>query len=340
MKPRTVLFGCAAVALLALLSVGIGGYLTFRHYTAAVPLPPLETFAAPDSVGVAQVRLEEGNAWVRGAFEHIARHSQSPPPINRITPLELLWTARGADASRGHLLTLSLAPAGRFFGMMMDLGLWKAGRGGGPLVRRVEHGGEGLTSFPAARIPGWFFVRGGTLAWGSDEEVAGQAVDRIVSRETGAPADPPGGGSLTALLPSEPHAVRGALLERDGSLARLLGLLPAAAPAPALTGVSSLAFTFDPDQTTGAAGEIRLSFDPAAPEGNREQTAAVLAAWLQGVRFGGVTLEAAPAGSIVRVKAAGLDQLFDAAVRAAMRARRSMDGGSPAAEDQSSSTFQ
>ncbi len=340
MKPRTVLLGCAAVALLAIAAVGIGGYLTFRHYAAAVPLPPLETFAVPDSIGVAQVRLEEGNAWVQGAFEHLARHSKSPPPINRITPLELLWTARGGDASRGHLLTLSLAPAGRFFGLMMDLGLWKAGRAGGSQVRRVEHGDEGLTSFPGARIPGWFFVRGGTFAWGSDEEAAGQAVDRIVSLETGAPAVPSGGASLTALLPREPHAVRGALLERDGSLARLLGLLPAAAPVPALPGVSSLAFTLDPDQATGAAGEIRLSFDSGASEAGRKQTAAELAAWLQGIRVGGVTLEAAPAGTVVQVKAAGLDQLFDAAVRAAIRARRTMEGGSPADDDQSSSTFQ
>jgi hypothetical protein len=349
MKPRTIVIGCSAIALLALLFVGVSGFFLFRHLTAPAPLPAPSALVTSDSVGLALLRLEPDTIWVRSAFEHLARRSQAPAPAAKITPLEVVWTARhSGPAGEGHLVAMTLSPNGRFLGLSVDLALWKAGRAGGPLTRRVEHGGEGITSFPGAHIPGQFFVRGPTIAWGSDLEAAQRGVDLLTAGERGDPA--PSGLPVLALYPGEGHhTLRGALMEQDGSLSRLLAAVPGAAgPPPDLTGLAGLSFVLDPTSATEGSGEIRLRYADSVPPELRGEIAARLSAWLRTVSPAGMQLAATPReeapGEALALTASGLEGVVDTMVRAVARAERAVkrmqDGGEEPPKDQSSSTFQ
>src|SRR5262249_41030250 len=147
---------------------------------------------------------------------------EEPRISARIAPLELVWTAASeTPGAEGDLVMLSLSPSGRFFGLAADFTLWKAGRNGAPVVQRVDYAGEGITSFPGAQVPGFFFVRGGTFAWGSDLDAAQRGVDRLLAAESGAGAS--AGAPILALFPGDDHrTMRGVMMQRDGSLERLL----------------------------------------------------------------------------------------------------------------------
>jgi hypothetical protein len=351
MKARQVVIGCSVAAVAAVIVVGVGAFLVFRQLAAPAPLPAATSLVAGDSVGLALLRLEPDNTWVKEAFTHLTAHSKAPPPdLARVAPLEVVWTARHASpASENHLVAMTLAPSGRFLGLTVDLALWKAGRGGEPLVKRVEHAGEGITSFPGARIPGSFFVRGATIAWGSDLDAARHGVDLMA-----------GGGNLVPpdrtlpvldLYPSAgKHTLRGALIEKEGCLGRILASLPGAESAPPdLTGVEGLAFTLDPSGATEGAGELRLLHAEAVDPDQRARNAAALAAWVGTLSPAGVRLQASPRGEApgetLTLTASDLDGVFATLLRAAARAERAMKRGreEPAeapADDQSSSTFQ
>ncbi|MGH9869266.1 MAG: hypothetical protein ACREAA_14020 [Candidatus Polarisedimenticolia bacterium] len=352
MRPRSIAIGCGAAAFLGLAVLGVGAWMTWRHFTAPVPLPAPVTLLPADGVGLMIMRLEPDNLWVKGAFDHMGRDSDEPAPTGKLAPFEVVWTFRPQETGTdGHFVALSLSPTGRLFGLSIDIALWKAGRNGEPLVHRVDHAGEGLTSFPGARIPGYFFARSSTIGWGSDLEATQRGVDLLVAAENPGGAPPAGNQAVQALLPPEgSHPVRGAVIDRDGSLGRLMASLPGAVgAAPALTGVSGLSFVLDPLSATEATGEVVLHFAPSVPQQDREKMAGDLAGWLKQISFGGLVLESEPhldpSATTVSVKASGLNGLFDAAVRAMARAKRTMDQekeSEPAAgeSDQSSSTFQ
>lgn len=346
MTSRQVVIGCSVTAVVIVLTIGVGGYMVFRHLASPATLPSPTSLVASDSVGLALLRLESDNEWLKEAFTHISARSRSSPDLEKITPFEVVWTARQtAPASVGHLVVLSLSPAGRLFGLSLDVALWKAGRAGEPLAHRVVHGGEGITSFPGAHIPGQFFVHGSTIAWGSDLDAAQRGVDLLVEGERN-PAQ-----AAVPVLDLYPaggrHALRGAMIDQGGSLARLLAALPgAASPPPELAGMNGLSFTIDPSAGTEATGEIHLRWSDAVSADQRQQVAATLASWIGTVSPAGVRLQAAPSeqspGDALALTASDLDGIFDALLRAAARAERAMKRaeaeGVP--DNQSSSTFQ
>lgn len=349
MKARQVVIGCSVTAVLVVAAVLVGGFVLFRHLASPAPLPSPTALVAGDSVGLGLLRLEADNAWLKEAFSHLPGAARaSSPNFEKMAPLQVVWTARHASpASEGHLVTLTLMPAGRFLGLSLDLALWKAGRGGEPLVRRVVHGGEGITSFPGAGIPGQFFVTGPTIGWGSDLDAARHGVDLLAAGARTAPAT--SGLPVLDLYPAGGHHVlRGAIVEQDGCLARLLASIPSTATAPPdLAGVRGLSFTLDPSGGTEGVGDVRIQYAGESSPEQRVRTAAALAAWLQTVSPAGVRFQAAPreesAGEALAVTASGLDEVFGTLLRAAARAERAMKRagvveGSP--DDQSSSTFQ
>jgi hypothetical protein len=349
MTARQVVVGCSVTAVLVLAAVFVSGFLLFRHLSSPAPLPAPTTLVADDSVGLALLRIEADNAWLTEAFAHLPGRTSAPRPnLSKMAPLQVVWTARHAPpASEGHLVAMTLMPAGRFLGFTLDIALWKAGRGGEPLVRRVVHGGEGITSFPGAGIPGQFFVSGPTIGWGSDLDAARRGVDLLAAGAGGLP--PVSGLPVLDLYPgSGNHVLRGALLEQDGCLARLLTSIPGAPTAPPdLAGVRGLSFTLDPSGGTEGVGEIRLEYTAAVSPVQRAQIASELAGWLQTVSPAGVRLQAAPReespGEALALTVSDLDGMFDTLVRAVARAERAMKRagaveGPP--DDQSSSTFQ
>jgi len=353
MKARSIVIGCSVTALLALVVIGVSVFFLFRHLTSPAPLPAPSALVASDSVGLALLRLEPDTIWVRSAFEHLQRRSQGPAPLKtgKLTPLEVIWTARhSGPATEGHLVAMSLSPSGRFLGLSLDLALWKAGRAGEPLARRIVHGGEGITSFPGAHIPGEFFVHGPTIAWGSDLEAAQRGVDLLIAEERGEAA-PPAGLPVLDLYPGEGHhTLRGVLIDQEGCLGRLLAAVPGApGPPPDLTGVLGLSFLLDPTSPTEGSGEIRLRYADTITPAVRQETAAALAAWVRSVSPAGLHLEATPRqetpGDALVLTASGLEGLVDTLVRAAARAERALvraqeDQTAPPPADQSSSTFQ
>jgi hypothetical protein len=344
----------AAVVFLSVLV--IGGFFLFRQMTAPVPLPPAARLADAGTLGLALVRLEPEDPWIKGTLAELSKYSTEERKPADLFPIELIWAARrGSPEPEGHILSMTLSRNGRLVGMFGDVALWRAGRSVGGKVSRVEHHGEGITSFPGTSINGHVFIRDGTVVWSSDLDTAKAAVDLTLAAEGAAPPAEAGTSQvpIAALLPQEsPHAIAGAILNENGSLSRILGVLPGDAldiPADRLAAVSLLTFTFDATSATEGGGEVVLQLAEGASSEEARRIADDLAGRLLLVKLAQVVFQATPRlesnRAFIAVKATGLDSLGAPLIQEMVRSFKKFESlkkgeAPPVDPNQSSSTFQ
>ena len=362
MSARKIIIGCSAVALVTLAFLVIVGVVAFRRLSAPAPLPPVARLVDSECLGLAVAHLDPDDPWVKETMAHLSEYSTQERKPKEMFPVELVWTGRRSrpDSER-HVVSLSLSRGGRFFGMIADLALWRAGRQDNGKVARVEYGGEGITSFPGTPLQGQLFVRDNSFIWSSDLDAAKQAID-LLSHDDGAAAAT--GVTVASLVPAGTgHLLAGAILNENGSLARSLSLVPGDSldlPAETVAAVQNLTFTLDTSSATDGTGEIIMSFAPDTPAGVIDAVAKEMSVRLAAVKMANVTIEATPRveglRAVLAVRVGGLDSVADPLLRTftrsvkqveSLRSGRHSWGREPVEEpaaasdpNQSSSTFQ
>lgn len=350
MNARRIVIGCLAAAAVVVCIAVIAAVVIWRQFSNPVAIAEARLMAGPDTVGLAVLRFAPSDPWIGGLFLKLNEHSLERRDPSQILPIEIVWTARKADAqhSDGHLLLAGISAKGRFLGMMADFALWKAGRSGAPKVAREIHRGEGITSFPGTAMPGFLFVRGNQIGWGSDRETTHAGIDRILD-------GPPAGGIspvpvLTLAGDSQGELLRGAILNDQGDLARILSLIPGATLDFTTTDLfpsSALSFTFRSVSADQGEGRVTIHFTEGTPPDVMEKVAVLVASRLPAAVPAGVVLEAAhtieAATAILTVKVSGLQSLQKNVTAAGIRVFQELEDLSSGREtlpDQSSSTFQ
>ncbi len=316
MSTRRILIGCAIIVLVLVGLALISGVTLYMSLSGRAPLPPVTLLADEDAVGVAAARLAPDDPWVDDLLQRMSRHSMRSTDPNDILPAEAVWTAvqREGDGEQ-YMVTLSLSPKGRLIGTLADIGLWKAGWAPDPHISRVEFEGEGITSFPGTKVPGQIFIRDNVFVWASDLDAARHAVTRMNTPVSAPPAD----NALLGLLPDAAgggHALYGALVNRGGSLARCLALIPGETldlPEERLSPVTGLSFVFDAATARSGSGRVVLRFAGGTPDDAIRDLTEDIANRIGALHFSGVTLEAVPVDAggtgTIAVKADGLDRL-------------------------------
>ncbi len=338
MSARNLLVGCSVAAGVIVAAAVVVGIVAYRNLTALAPLPRPSDFVSADTVSLAIVRLAADDPWVKGTLRDVGRFSARPPRAADLFPLEVLWTQRRAGPGReAHTVMLSLSPNGRLLGLVMDVALWRSGRSEASRISRVEHAGEGITSFEGTLLPGHLFVRSNSIVWASDLDGARTAVDMMLAGEKGAGAagerSDPTASRLLSLLPPEPHTVTGASMNVEGSLARGLALIPgAAAPPPqeVLRDVTDVSYSFDSTSDDGGEGRLILRFTPGTPPRIVEAATASVAGLLQGLAWEKVSLaittELQPEVSRLVVSVAGLESVRAGLLEGAVSMQRALEG--------------
>jgi len=334
MNTRKVLLGCSITVLVLIGIAAISGVVLYQSLSGRAALPPVTLFVDEGAVGMATARLAPDDVWVADLVTHIATPSARSVDPNAVFPAEAVWTARQLPAGgEEHTIALSLSPKGRLLGMLADVGLWKAGRAPDGHVERVEFEGEGITSFPGTGIPGQVFVRDNTFVWASDLDAARHAVTLMNAPREGPPPESP---LLAALQDPAGHALYGAILNRSGSLARILALVPGEAldiPEARLAAVTAMSCVFDADSAKTGLGRIVIDFTQDATEESVGEVTREMADRLTALRLGGVTLHATgtqePSRGVITVEAAGLDSLVEWLAARATRVQEEIDTGAP-----------
>jgi hypothetical protein len=300
--------------------------------TASAPIPPAARLADAQTLGLAVVHLEPEDPWIKGTFSEISRFSTRDSKPSDMFPVELAWAARrGSPPPEGHILSLSFSRNGLLLGMMGDFALWRAARSEGGKVSRAEHHGEGITSFPGSPVKGLFFIRNSTIFWSSDLDTAKAAVDMAIraeaaalqagrlASENGSTAGA-GGADQIPILARFPngarHAVEGAILNENGSLARIIELLPGEdldLPAAELEAVTSLSFIFDATSSSEGNGEVTFEFALGTSSDQARAITDDLAARFPLLKIAkvafGATPRIEPGRTALAVKATGLDSI-------------------------------
>ena len=290
MKARKIILGCSAVAIVVIILSLIAIVVTWRRMSAR--MATAEPIALVDSGtrGFAAMRLAPGDPFVAEILSRNPDLKDADP--NEFLPASLLWLSHGpASGPAGQSFVLSLEPRGRMLGFFADIALWKAGRGTSERVARVEHGGEGITSFTGTGLKGSVFVRGNSFVWSSNVDTARHMVDLM----NGSRAP----GETVARFMPEPaaHGLSGAIAEGDGALASALAFVPGTELdlGPEQTaGIAAMAFAVDAQPGDSASGEIHVYFQPDVPAERRAQVTADLAARISRLTLEGVTLQTAP----------------------------------------------
>jgi len=289
MKARGIVIGCSVTALVIIVVSLIAIVVTWRRMTARIPVQQPVALVDAQTRGFAAMRLSPGDPLVGEILSRNPDLKDVDP--NDFLPASILWLAHGEGTAAGHSLVMSVEPRGRMMGFIADVSLWKAGRGGGDHVSRVEHGGEGITSFPGTGIEGHVFVRGNTFVWSSGLDAARRTVDLM----NGALA---AGETIARYAPDPaPRTLSGAIAQRDGALAGALTFLPGEAldvTAQDTEGIEALSFGIDAQPGDAAAGEIHLHFRDDVPAERRAAVTADLAARIARVAVGGMALQTAP----------------------------------------------
>ena len=295
----------------------VAGIVAFREMTATVPLPEAESLMDAATVGFAELRLEPDDPWILGIFERDGSFPVPNDEVEKVLPADLVWTAhRAGEGPETHLVSLSVSPRGKIFGLAIDFTLWKMGRSAQPHFSRVEHAGEGITSFTGPFLPGSIFATGNRVVWASDLPTARLGVDLLAApAEARAAASPP----VLALLPRRAGAlVAGAIANENGAVARSLALVPGGLlklPEQGGSALAGLAFSFDTISRSEGEGEVTLHFAPGTPQPVMEAVATDLAAQISGLAVKGLTLSATAryedAKAVLLVRATGLESLYD-----------------------------
>ncbi len=311
MKARGIIIGCSAVAIIVVILSLVAIVVTWRRMTASVSSAEPVALVDSGTRGFAAVRLAPGDPIVAEILRRHPDFKDADP--NEFLPASLLWLTHGSGSGPvGHSLVLSLEPRGRMFGLLADFSLWKAGRSGGERIVRIEHGGEGITSFPGTGLNGHVFVRGNAIIWSSDLDTARHTVDLM----NGASA----AGETVARFMPEPaaHTLGGAIAAGDGALAGALTFLPGEAldlSAQDTAGIAALAFAIDAQPGDAAAGEIHVHFQEEVPAERRAAVTADLAARLSRLALSGVTLQTAPRQEpdrgVIAISATGVSSLAE-----------------------------
>lgn len=290
MKARKVIIGCSAVAIVVIVLSLIAIVVTWRRMTARMASAEPIALVDAGTRGFAAMRLAPGDPLVAEILSRNPDFKDADP--NEFLPASLLWLAHGpASEPAGQSLVLSLEPRGRMLGIIADFSLWKAGRGGSERVARVEHGGEGITSFPGTGLKGSVFVRGNSFVWSSDVDTARHMVDLMNGSRAA--------GETVARFMPEPasHGLSGAIAEGGGALTTALAFLPGTELdlTPEETAdIAAMAFALDAQPGDAASGEIHVYFQPDIPAERRAQVTADLAARISRLTLEGMTLQTAP----------------------------------------------
>jgi len=310
MKAHKIIAGCAVVAIVVVILSLIAIVVTWKRMTARVSSTEPVALVDAGTRGFAALRLAPGDPIVAEILAHNADLKDADP--NEFLPASLLWLTHGSgSAPAGHSIVLSLEPRGRMFGLIADFSLWKAGRGGGR-VARVEHGGEGITSFPGTGLTGHVFVRDNAIIWSSDLDTARHTVDLMNGTSAA-------GETIARFIP-EPasHTLGGAIAAGDGALASALTFLPGEAldmSAQDTAGITAISFAIDAQPGDAAAGEVNVYFDEEVPAERRAAVTADLAARLSGMALSGVTIQTAsrqdPDRGVIAINATGVSSLAE-----------------------------
>lgn len=290
MKARKIILGCSAVAIVVIILSLIAIVVTWRRMTARMATAEPVALVDAGTRGFAAMRLAPGDPLVA---EILSRHPDfKDADPNEFLPASLLWLSHGsASGPAGQSLVLSMEPRGRMLGLIADFSLWKAGRGSSERVARVEHGGEGITSFPGTGLKGSLFVRGNSFVWSSDVDTARHMVDLMNGSRAA--------GETVARFMPEPalHGLSGAITEEGGALATALAFLPGTdldLTPEQTAGIAAMAFALDAQPGDSASGEIHVYFEPDVTAERRAQVTADLAARISRLAIEGVTLQTAP----------------------------------------------
>jgi len=341
MSARKWVMGCTVTAVTVVAIVIICGVVAYKHLTAVMPLPGTSLLADADSVGHAVLRLEPDNPWIRQMFTELSKYSAREPKTAELFPIEVIWSAhRTSSSADAQMLDISFGPRGRFFGMMTDLALWKAGRSRQEKVSRVEYGGEGITSFPGTPLPGHVFVRDNQILWASDLEAARKAVDLVVASEKQGPAAATAPATMISQMPDPAaHPLVGVILGEGGAVTRSLALLPGTEldmPEGSL-GLADLTFQIDAASGDTATGEITLRFPGETPAADIDAAARELARRLGSLTWGDVVVSASPrtepSRAIIAVEASGLAKVHARLLQEVVKVQRSIESGQSPAQD-------